>query len=122
MASTTLSPGWNTQYYRWYRFFFAQDDWHVNSKLTLNVGARYDYIQPISSNAGAVANLLISSVGLTSPEAGTGSGSARGTGVYVMSSKFQSENLLPTSFLTLLGTQNVTTDYQSSNSLVSGCR
>ena len=47
-----LSPGWNTQYYRWYRAGYAQDDWKVNSKLTINLGVRYDFIEPMTNNAG----------------------------------------------------------------------
>ena len=47
-----LSPGWDTEYYRNYRAAYAQDDWKVNSKLTVNLGVRYDFIQPDSSKAG----------------------------------------------------------------------
>ena len=56
-----LSPGWNTSYYRNYRAAYFQDDWRVNSKLTANLGVRYDYIQPDSSKAGDLANFVITS-------------------------------------------------------------
>jgi len=31
----------------WYQAFYAQDDWRVNSKLTLNIGLRYDLQFPM---------------------------------------------------------------------------
>jgi len=99
-------PDWNVGYYRWYRSFYAQDDWKFNSRLTLNLGVRYDYTQPISNKAGDVANLTISSSGI-----GTGTGS------YVLSSKVQGQNLLNSTFQNLLASQNITTSYDNSNSL-----
>jgi len=35
--------------------FFAQDDWRVNSKLSLNLGIRYDYYSNFSASGGAGA-------------------------------------------------------------------
>jgi hypothetical protein len=99
-------PDWNVGYYRWYRSFYAQDDWKVSPSLTLNLGVRYDYTQPISNKAGDVANLVISSSGI-----GTGSGS------YVLSSKVQSQNLLNSTFLNLLNAQNINETFSNSNSL-----
>ena len=54
-----LSPFWDTEYYRNYRAAYVQDDWKVNSKLTANIGLRYDYIGPFSSKPGDVANIII---------------------------------------------------------------
>jgi hypothetical protein len=102
-------PDWNVGYYRWYRSFYAQDDWKINSRLTLNLGVRYDYTQPISNKAGDVANLTISSSGI-----GTGTGS------YVLSTKVQGQNVLNTTFLNLLNSQNITPQYKDSNSLTDG--
>ena len=39
----------------------SQDDWKINSKLTANLGVRYDFIQPASSKGGDLANLVITS-------------------------------------------------------------
>ena len=61
MGNIGLSPGWDTQYYRNYRAAYFQDDWKVNSKLTVNLGVRYDFIQPASNKAGDLANFVISS-------------------------------------------------------------
>ncbi|MGB6686646.1 MAG: TonB-dependent receptor [Terracidiphilus sp.] len=117
MGNVGLSPGWNTSYYRWYRSAYAQDDWRVNSRLTLNLGVRYDYILPVSSKPGDVANFVIDQTGLTAEGAGTNAGSAAGKGVYELSSKVQSQNLLPPNFTTLLAGQNISTTYLSNNSL-----
>jgi hypothetical protein len=106
MLNAKTDPDWNVGYYRWYRSFYAQDDWKLNSRLTLNLGVRYDYVQPISNQAGEVANLVISSNGI-----GTGQGS------YVLSSKLQSQNVLNATFLSLLSSQNINPQYIDSNSL-----
>ena len=52
-----FSPDWDTSYYRWYRAVYAQDDWKYNSKLTINLGLRYDYIQPESNVCGRPGQL-----------------------------------------------------------------
>jgi hypothetical protein len=107
MLNAKTAPDWDTDYYRWYRSFYAQDDWKLSSKLTLNLGVRYDYTQSISNKAGDVANLEITSSGI-----GTGAGS------YVLSSKVQNNaNLLTPTFQTLLASQNIKIQYIDSNSL-----
>ena len=49
-ASVVPSTGKVPDYYRGYRAnevaFYGQDDWRVNSRLTLNVGVRWDYFGP----------------------------------------------------------------------------
>ena len=55
-------PGWNTEVTIGTTApRYIQDDWKVNSRLTVNLGVRYDFIQPESSKAGELANFIISS-------------------------------------------------------------
>ena len=41
---------------RSYRGAFAQDDWKITPKLTLNLGVRWDYFTPTGERYGAQAN------------------------------------------------------------------
>lgn len=36
---------------------FVQDDWRVNQRLTVNLGMRYEYFEPMSEKRGALQNL-----------------------------------------------------------------
>jgi hypothetical protein len=46
----------NIEYYRHTFALFAQDDWRILSKLTLNLGMRYEYFSPVYSQNDAQAN------------------------------------------------------------------
>jgi hypothetical protein len=109
MANTQISPDWNTSYYRWYRSAYAQDDWKVSPRLNLNLGVRYDYFQPISNNAGDLANIVIN------PPFGTIGG---GTGQFELTTKLIGSPLITPAFLNLLASANVTPEYVNSSSLV----
>ncbi|MBV9081124.1 MAG: TonB-dependent receptor, partial [Acidobacteriaceae bacterium] len=53
-ASNFSIPDYGRAYYGAY----AQDDWKITSKLTLNLGVRWDYFGPAGENYGAYANML----------------------------------------------------------------
>ncbi|WP_158615360.1 TonB-dependent receptor [Acidipila sp. EB88] len=51
-STSIIPPHWRT----WEPGAFAQDDWHVNSKLTLNIGVRYDVFTPFTEVHNALSN------------------------------------------------------------------
>ncbi len=117
-----LSPIWNTEYYRNYRAGYAQDDWKVNSKLTVNMGVRYDYIQPYSSKAGDAGQLSHQLARRRSSRRGNQSGHyATGTANYVLPAQSCEPISCFGGFITELANDNVNLDYTNANphSLVS---
>jgi hypothetical protein len=48
--------------------WYAQDDWKVNSKLTLNIGLRYELFSPIDERFGRQANFDLQSLTLFIPK------------------------------------------------------
>jgi outer membrane receptor protein involved in Fe transport len=89
-----------------YRSAYAQDDWRLNSKLTLNLGLRYDYFQPFTNKNGDMTNLVVTSKGI-----GTG------TGILYVPSKLQGQSTFAPAFLSLLASQNVMMKYTNNLSI-----
>jgi carboxypeptidase family protein/TonB-dependent receptor-like protein len=56
VADLQLSNVWVVEQRHWASMFFAQDDWKVNSKLSLNLGLRYDFITPALEASDAQTN------------------------------------------------------------------
>lgn len=92
----------------WYDSGYAQDDWRVTPRLTLNLGLRYDYYQPYKENSGSQANFVVNSLGI-----GTGSG------VYQIVSKAQNVPL-GSVFPNVLAQNNVSIQYVNNEHLVTG--
>jgi hypothetical protein len=91
---------------RWYRAAYAQDDWKASSKLTLNMGIRYEYTQPIEELDGQQANFVPNY--------------AAGTAVYLLPAEDQvkPQDVLTPKFLTALAANNVTVQYTNNKFLV----
>ncbi len=108
MYSASITPYSGTNYYRWYRSGYAQDDWRLTHKLTLNLGVRYDYFQPFTNKDGDMTNLVVTSKGI-----GTGAG------ILYVPSKLQGQSIFAPAFMSLLASQNVTMQYTNNLSIAS---
>jgi hypothetical protein len=104
-AAISVSPNVNDA--EWYNAGYAQDDWRLTPKLTLNLGVRYDYFQPYKENSGRQANFVVTGpLGI-----GTGSGA-------VQFPNSQRNIVLGAPFLTALAKDNVAVQFVDDDRLV----
>lgn len=47
----------NTDLKALWQSYFIQDDWKITQNLTMNIGIRYDYLQPLFDSQGRMANI-----------------------------------------------------------------
>ncbi|NUQ28514.1 MAG: TonB-dependent receptor, partial [Acidobacteriaceae bacterium] len=90
---------------QWYDSAYFQDDWRATSKLTLNLGLRWDWYQPYAESRDQQANFVLTGpVGLNSSGVGTG------RAVYQLPTGAQRYALSP-AFVSLLAANNVAVQY-----------
>jgi Carboxypeptidase regulatory-like domain len=105
MASAAISSFAYTHFVQQYAAGYAQDDWKVSPKLTLNLGLRYEYFTPKREQANQLANFVLESSSMTS-------NGAIGTAQFVMPNA-QMKNPLPPNLLALFNADNVQVTYTS---------
>ncbi len=103
-AYITLAPVVNDE--EWYDSAYAEDNWKVTQRLTLNLGLRYDHYEPYREMSGKQANFVVNGP----------LGIGTGHGTYQLEA--QSQNIpLGSAFTSILAQNNVAAQYVNSNRL-----
>ena len=110
MSSGSISPSSPTNHSQWYIAGYAQDNWQVTQRLTLNLGLRYDWFQLYKETANRQANFY---------RTGT-PGISTGTGVLLYPAADQGKIPLSPAFLQNLAKDNIALQYSSNPSLSNG--
>lgn len=114
MNSASLTNMVTTGDARWYYAAYAQDDWRITHKTTINAGLRWDYFQPYEEVGGGQASYHMTGPATLDTTTGVGSGSAEfqipNSGKSYAQAIFQQTgNLFPD----LLATDNIALAYAS---------
>jgi Carboxypeptidase regulatory-like domain len=83
-----------TNYHSPYVGIYGQDNWKLTSTLTVNIGLRWDYFGPYSSDGGQEGNLVMGGNGIISD--------ANGTGAYYMIGRDACHTNLGTNFTSMM--------------------
>ncbi len=105
--STAVSNIFTSDDVRFNRSFYAQDDWKVSPRLTVNYGARYDYSTPYLERHDNQAAFIP-----TSPFVASAS-----TGEYRIPISQQGKVVIPNKFVSLLAEDGITIKFVSNRYL-----
>ncbi len=106
-GQTDVSNIFTSDDVRFNRSFYAQDDWKVSSRLTVNYGARYDYSTPYLERHDNQAAFIP-----TSPFVASAS-----TGEYRIPISQQGKVVIPNKFVSLLAEDGITIKFVSNRYL-----
>jgi Carboxypeptidase regulatory-like domain/TonB-dependent Receptor Plug Domain len=110
MNTGAISNAPNVNDAQWYDSAYFQDDWKLSSRLTINLGVRYDYYEPFKENSGSQENFIpnFSSLGI-----GTGSGTV------IFPKRIQNTVSLGSIFPGILAKDNIGIQYVDNERLTS---
>jgi Carboxypeptidase regulatory-like domain/TonB-dependent Receptor Plug Domain len=108
MNSAAISNVFTSDDVRFNRAFYAQDDWKVNQRLTVNYGARYDYTTPYLERHDNQAAFVPTSSFVA----------GHSTGEYRIPKSQQGKVTLPSAFVNLLAEDGVSIVYTPNRYLV----
>lgn len=103
MASANITSTVTVHNQRWYRSGYVQDDWRISPKLTLNLGLRYEYFQPLEELNDNQANFVANWANNTAT-------------FYLANSK--TNQILPAPLLASFAANHVTVAYTGNRSLI----
>ncbi|WP_255551350.1 TonB-dependent receptor [Granulicella sp. dw_53] len=109
MNSGSISSAPNINDAQWYDSVYLQDDWKLSSRLTLNLGVRYDYYEPLKENSGRQENFIPGSLGI-----------GAGTGTVILPKKIENSVALGSVFLGILAKDGIGVQYVDNERLASG--
>ncbi len=109
ISSSSIANIFTAHDQRFYEGYYFQDNWKALPSLTINLGLRYEYTQPIKELGGQQANFV--------PNYANTAGGTNG-GVYRIPLQAQNNPPLTPNFLNALAADNIAVQYTSNPYLV----